>query len=137
MFEIGWTELLVVAVVAIVVIGPKDLPRAMRIVGQWTGRMKRMARDFQNQFNEAVREADLEDVKKDVEEIGKGMRADINKIDAGVRDDMKKIDAGLQVPPDTAAAPSTTPAPAPEPAPAAEVATAATAESAPAAKDAP
>ena len=60
MFDIGWTELLVVAVVAIVVIGPKDLPRAMRIVGQWTGRMKRMARDFQGQFNEALREAELD-----------------------------------------------------------------------------
>ena len=43
MFDIGWTELLTVAVVAIVVIGPKDLPRAMRTVGQWTGKMKRMA----------------------------------------------------------------------------------------------
>ena len=67
MFEIGWTELLVIAVVAIVVIGPKDLPRAMRSVGQWTGKMKRMAREFQGQFNEAIREAELDGVKKDVE----------------------------------------------------------------------
>ena len=60
MFDIGWTELLVIAVVAIVVIGPKDLPRAMRTVGQWTGKMKRMAREFQGQFNEALREAELD-----------------------------------------------------------------------------
>jgi sec-independent protein translocase protein TatB len=46
MFEIGWTELVLIAVVAIVVIGPKDLPRAMRVVGQWSARMKRMAGDF-------------------------------------------------------------------------------------------
>ena len=82
MFDIGWTELLVIAVVAIVVIGPKDLPRALRTVGQWTGKVKRMARDFQSQFNEAISEAELDDVKQDVEEIG--------KIDpmADVRDDL-------------------------------------------------
>jgi sec-independent protein translocase protein TatB len=71
MFEIGWSELLLVAVVAIVVIGPKDLPRALRVLGQWTGRVKRMAREFQNQFNEAIREAELDSVQRDIEEIGK------------------------------------------------------------------
>ena len=91
MFDIGWTELLVIAVVAIVVIGPKDLPRAMRTVGQWTGKMKRMAREFQGQFNEALREAELEDVRKDIEEIGKidplgDMRKEMSK--AG--DEIKK-----------------------------------------------
>jgi sec-independent protein translocase protein TatB len=90
MFDIGWTELVVIAVVAIVVIGPKDLPRAMRFVGQWTGKMKRMAREFQGQFNEALREAELDSVRKDVEAIG--------KIDpmAGVRKEMAKVDAGRQ-----------------------------------------
>ena len=71
MFDISWSELLVIAVVAIVVIGPKDLPRALRFVGQWTGRMKRMAREFQNQFNEAIREAELDSVQRDIEDIGK------------------------------------------------------------------
>ena len=71
MFDIGWSELLVIAVVAIVVIGPKDLPRALRTVGQWTGRMKRMAREFQGQFNEALREAELDSVRRDVEALGK------------------------------------------------------------------
>ena len=84
MFDIGWTELLVIAVVAIVVIGPKDLPRAMRLVGQWTGKMKRMARDFQGQFNQAMREAELDGVKKQVEAIGK-----IDPL-AGVRKEMAK-----------------------------------------------
>ena len=71
MFEVGWSELLVIAVVAIVVIGPKDLPRVMRVVGQWSGKVKRMAREFQGQFNEALREAELDDVRKGVEAIGK------------------------------------------------------------------
>jgi len=80
MFDIGWTELLLIAVVAIVVIGPKDLPRAMRFVGQWTGKMKRMAREFQGQFNEALREAELDTVKRDVEAIAKiDPMADVRK----------------------------------------------------------
>jgi sec-independent protein translocase protein TatB len=91
MFDIGWTELVVIAVVAIVVIGPKDLPRAMRFVGQWTGKMKRMAREFQGQFNEALREAELDSVRKDVEAIGKidpmaGVRKEMAKVDAAVKD---------------------------------------------------
>jgi sec-independent protein translocase protein TatB len=90
MFEIAWSELLLIAVVAIVVIGPKDLPRAMRVVGQWTGRAKRMARDFQGQFNEALREADLEDVKKDVQALTKldplkDVRKELSDVDSTVR----------------------------------------------------
>jgi sec-independent protein translocase protein TatB len=91
MFDIGWIELMVIAIVAIVVVGPKDLPRAMRFVGQWTGKMKKMAREFQGQFNEALREAELDTVKKDVEAIGKidpmaGVRKEMAKVDGAVRD---------------------------------------------------
>lgn len=98
MFEIGWTELVVIAIVAIVVIGPKDLPRAMRFVGQWTGRMKKMAREFQGQFNEALREAELDSVRKDVEAIGKmdplaGVRKEMAKVDAAVKDVAKPAPA--------------------------------------------
>ena len=90
MFDIGWSELVVIAVVAIVVIGPKDLPRAMRTVGQWTGKMKRMAREFQSQFNEAMREAELDDVKKDVEALAKinpmaDLKKDLGKVESDVR----------------------------------------------------
>jgi sec-independent protein translocase protein TatB len=103
MFDIGWTELLTVAVVAIVVIGPKDLPRAMRTVGQWSGKMRRMAREFQGQFNEALREAELDSVRKDVEEIAKiDPLADMKKEMAKVGSDLKKtgseIKQGLDVP---------------------------------------
>ena len=112
MFDIGWTELLVIAVVAIVVIGPKDLPRVMRMVGQWTGKMKRMGREFQSQFNEALREAELDDVRKDVEAIGKGLGAEVAKAGAD-------INKGLDVTP-SIAAPAVQSAPPPETPPAAE-----------------
>jgi sec-independent protein translocase protein TatB len=65
MFDIDAGKILVVGVVALLVIGPKDLPRVLRTVGQTVGRMRRMAAEFQNQFAEAIKEADLEDVKKE------------------------------------------------------------------------
>jgi sec-independent protein translocase protein TatB len=93
MFDIGWSELLVIAVVAIVVIGPKDLPRAMRAVGRWSGKIKRMAREFQSQFNEAIREAELDEVKKQVTEIANidpmaDLKNDLSKTEAGIRSDL-------------------------------------------------
>ncbi|MCC7276091.1 MAG: twin-arginine translocase subunit TatB [Alphaproteobacteria bacterium] len=69
MFDIGWSELAVIAVVALVVIGPKDLPRVLRTVGQWVARARTVARDFQNSIDEMAREADLQDVKKQIDEL--------------------------------------------------------------------
>jgi sec-independent protein translocase protein TatB len=69
MFDIGWSELLVIAVVAIIVVGPKDLPRLMRTFGQYAGKLRRMAADFQNQFEDAMREAEVEEVRKAMESV--------------------------------------------------------------------
>lgn len=100
MFDLGWTEILLIAVVAIVVIGPKDLPRAMRTVGQWTTKVKRMAGDFQRQFNEAVREAELEDVKKEVASLGKidpmaDLRKSLTKVDSDLKGEIRKVDDSI------------------------------------------
>ena len=64
MFDIGYTELLVIAIVALVVIGPKDLPRVMRTVGQWVGRARGMARHFRSGVDTMMREAELEEMEK-------------------------------------------------------------------------
>jgi sec-independent protein translocase protein TatB len=64
MFGIDSTELLVVAVVALVVIGPKDLPRVLRTVGQWVGRARGMARHFRSGLDTMIREAELEEMEK-------------------------------------------------------------------------
>jgi sec-independent protein translocase protein TatB len=69
MFDIGWSELLVIGIVALVVIGPKELPGVVRTIGQSMAKLRRMASDFQNQFNEAMREAELADLKKDAEKM--------------------------------------------------------------------
>ncbi len=69
MFDIGWGELLVIGVVALIAIGPKELPSALRALGQWMHKVRRMAGEFQNQFHEAMREAELADLKKEVDEM--------------------------------------------------------------------
>jgi sec-independent protein translocase protein TatB len=69
MFDIGWSELLLIGVVALIVIGPKELPGALRTLGQWTGKLRRMAAEFQGQFQEAMREAEMVDLKKQVDDL--------------------------------------------------------------------
>ena len=64
MFDVAPTELLLVAVIALVVIGPKDLPRAMRFVGQWVGKARRMAGHFRTGIDAMMREAELEEMEK-------------------------------------------------------------------------
>ncbi|WP_018239650.1 Sec-independent protein translocase protein TatB [Ensifer sp. BR816] len=66
MLDIGWTELVVIAIVLIVVVGPKDLPPMLRAFGRMTARMRGMASDFRRQFDEALREADLDEVRKTI-----------------------------------------------------------------------
>ncbi len=69
---------MLIGAVALVVIGPKDLPKAMRTVGQAVGKIRRMASEFQGQFNEAMREAELHDLKKQVEDVGGSVSSAMN-----------------------------------------------------------
>ena len=80
MLDLGWSEMLVIAVVAIVVIGPKDLPRTMRIVGRWIGKARAMAREFQNSLEDIAREAELDEIKKQINEVSDfNIRGEIEK----------------------------------------------------------
>src|ERR1700741_5062305 len=69
MFEIGWGELLIIGIVALIAIGPKELPGVLRTLGQWMSKLRRMASEFQSQFHEAMREAELADLKKQVDDM--------------------------------------------------------------------
>jgi sec-independent protein translocase protein TatB len=89
MFDISWTEFLLIGVVALIVIGPKELPAVMRSLGQWTRKIRSLAADFQNQFQEAMREAEMADLKKQVDDVAqdikqydplKDVRADVEAI---------------------------------------------------------
>jgi sec-independent protein translocase protein TatB len=98
MFDFDIGKLMVVGIVALAVIPPKDLPRVMRTVGQFVGKMRRMAAEFQGQFMDAMREADLDSVKKELEALN-----DQAKINASfdpvamIRDDVTKAAAPLDI----------------------------------------
>ena len=70
MLDMGWTEILVIGVIALIVVGPKDLPSLLRSIGQWVGKIRSMARDFHRTMNDAARDTemsafkDLNDIKK-------------------------------------------------------------------------
>ncbi len=68
-FGIGYTEIAVIAIIAVIVIGPKDLPKVLRAFGRTMGKMRGMAREFQGHLDQAMREAGLEDVKKEVQNL--------------------------------------------------------------------
>jgi sec-independent protein translocase protein TatB len=80
MFGIGWSEFVVIGVVALIAIGPKELPGVLRMVGQSLGKIRRMANEFQGQFQEAMREAEMADVRKELDDLSKSA-TDIGNID--------------------------------------------------------
>jgi sec-independent protein translocase protein TatB len=101
MFDIGWSELLVIIVVAIVVVGPKELPRLMGTFGHYAGKLRRAAADFQRQFDEAMRDTEIAEVKQAMEAV----RAETASLDQPVM--LPKIDTPASPTP----APVTSPAP--------------------------
>jgi sec-independent protein translocase protein TatB len=104
MFDIGWGELIVIGVVALIAIGPKELPTVLRTVGQWMGKIRRMASEFQGQFQEAMREAEFAELKKQVDTIGEG--STFNPLETA----RKEFESALEDKPpstDTSAAPTT------------------------------
>lgn len=81
MFDVAPTELLLVVVVALVVIGPKDLPKAMRFVGKWMGKARGMARHFRSGLDTMMREAELEELEKQWREQNDAIMREFPRID--------------------------------------------------------
>ena len=69
MFDIGWTELLVIAVVMIIVVGPKDLPAMLRTMGRYAGKLRRTAAEFRGQFEDAIRDSELDEIRGEFESL--------------------------------------------------------------------
>ncbi|ARM12176.1 MULTISPECIES: Sec-independent protein translocase protein TatB [Rhizobium] len=146
MFDIGWTELLVIAVVLIVVVGPKDLPPMLRAFGKMTQRARKVAGEFRAQFDEALREAELDDVRQTIgdaqklnpvnslreamnplRQMGNEIKADLQKASTPSENKTEVPPAAISTPTPSMSLPETpplvpAPAPAPEPAAAAAVA---------------
>jgi sec-independent protein translocase protein TatB len=106
MFDIGWGELVVIGIVALIAIGPKELPSVLRTLGQWMGKVRRMASDFQGQFQEAMREAEMADLKKQFDEATSAA----SNLTAGIGDPLesarKEMESALGDQPATSATPS-------------------------------
>jgi sec-independent protein translocase protein TatB len=115
MFDIGWTELLVVGIVALIVIGPRELPRTLRTIGQMMTKVRRMASEFQGQFNEAIREAELDELRKEAEKLS-SVATSAGSFDV-LETAKSQIHSAIEAPAksEPAAAPAIEPAPAPAP----------------------
>jgi sec-independent protein translocase protein TatB len=96
MFDIGWGELVVIGIVALIAIGPKELPTVLRTLGQTMGKIRRMAAEFQGQFQDAMREAELHDFKKQAEEMTSSV-SDISSFDP-MADVKKHVESAFEEP---------------------------------------
>ena len=119
MFGLGWGEMVVIGIVALIAIGPKELPGALRTLGQWMTKVRRMAAEFQNQFQEAMREAEMADLKKSVDEMtdaAKGVTDGLTGFDP-LADVKKEVESFSADPLGTHAAAAASPEAATTPAP--------------------
>ena len=116
MFDISWGKLVIIGVVALIVIGPKELPTVLRTVGQWMSKIRRMASEFQGQFQEAMREAEMADLKKQFDETTSTLTSTFDTTD--IKNELEKMiqePAATSTPSASAATPPSDPtAPAPE-----------------------
>ena len=120
MFDIGWSELVLIGVVALIAIGPKELPGVLRMVGQWMGKARKMAAEFQGQFQEAMREAEMADLKKSFDEVkeaatGFASNNPLTSLQKDVSDALRvdALDKPVETPTTTAVEPPTTSSEAP------------------------
>jgi len=90
MFDIGWTEILIIAVVAIIVVGPKDLPRMLRTLGRYAGQLRRTAGEFRSQFDDAIRDSELDELRSTLQDT-----SDLNPINQ-IRDSITDSMAPLK-----------------------------------------
>ena len=115
MFDVGWSEMAVILMVALIVIGPKDLPRVARTVGKWTAKARGMAREFQRSIDDMAREAELQDIKAEMDKLS---RTDVRHRLEETIDPDGAMRRGLSAPVESEPVPATPPAAtAPEPLP--------------------
>jgi len=116
MLDFSWSELILIGIVALVAIGPKELPGVLRTVGQWMGKARKMAAEFQSQFQEAMREAEMADLKKgfdDVREAASGFSTGnlISSLEKDVSNSLRidNVDKPAEAPSAPAIEPAVTP----------------------------
>jgi sec-independent protein translocase protein TatB len=91
MFDVAWQEILVVGIVALIVVGPKELPTLLRTIGKYVGLIKRQASEFRAQFDEAMRESEIEQLRKDVENIKTSAESSLRDVERSVDTEMSGV----------------------------------------------
>ena len=119
MFDISWGELLLIGVVALVFIGPKELPTVLRTLGQWMAKLRRMANEFQNQFHEAMREAEMADLKKQVDDLTTTAHSyanfdPVSEVRRELDNTQQQIESAIEKPAEPTTSPAVSAAPASE-----------------------
>lgn len=92
MFEISWSELLILGIVTLVFVGPKELPTLMRTLGKYAGMVRRHANEFKAQFDAAMREAELDAMREEVEKMQASINSEVMRAKTGVQDVVKTIE---------------------------------------------
>ncbi len=92
MLDLGWSELLVVAVVALIVVGPKELPGMLRTIGKFVKMIRRQANEFRSQFDEAIKDTEFEQVRRDFENIKSDATATVRDAAKDIEDEFKDLD---------------------------------------------
>jgi sec-independent protein translocase protein TatB len=93
MLDIGWSELLVIGVVALLVVPPKDLPVLLRTVGKYVGQLRRMATDFRGQFDQALKDAELAEIRDSVNKQVAEIKKPLSEAERSVNDSFRALDA--------------------------------------------
>jgi len=89
MFDIGWSELLIIGVMALIVVGPKDLPALLRTLGRYIGIIRRQASEFRTQFDDVLRETEIDQIRKDVAAIK-------NDVSSSMREAGKQVEREME-----------------------------------------
>ncbi len=119
MFDVTSSKLLILAVVALLVIGPKDLPALLRTIGKYVGIIRRHAADFRAQFEEAIRNSELDELKKNVENIGSETQSSFSEVEQAVNKEVTDAQFDVDAAVEGHDKPADQPAPSPEALPAA------------------
>jgi sec-independent protein translocase protein TatB len=90
MFDISWSEILIIGIVALLVVGPKELPALLRTIGKYVGIVKKQAAEFRAQFDEAMREAEIDQLKKDMENIKSDTETALRDAERSVETEMNE-----------------------------------------------
>jgi sec-independent protein translocase protein TatB len=105
MFDISWSELLILAVVTLIFVGPKELPVFLRTIGRYAGAMKRQANEFRAHFDSAMREAELDSMRKEVEAMQASINAEVMRTQQAMTESADEVravaDAAASLPPQT------------------------------------